>query len=87
MLPIVEDVPKIIEKRIVKDLNNVYFPDKLITPILRLYTIEYHWKYLGGAALEVVDSVKQELYIGQLGKKNSRKIIGFSRGISRKYRL
>ncbi len=45
---------------------------------MRLYTIEYHWKYLGGAALEVVDSVKQELYIGQLGKKTPERLLGLA---------
>ena len=34
MVPILEDVPKTIEKRIVKDLDKVYFPEKLIIPYI-----------------------------------------------------
>lgn len=30
--PIYEDVPKVIKKRIVKDLDNAFYPDKLIVP-------------------------------------------------------
>lgn len=34
MEPNIDGVPKIIKKRIVKDLDNVYFPDKLIVPYI-----------------------------------------------------
>lgn len=34
MFPLVEEAPRIIKKRIVKDLNKIYFPDKLIVPFI-----------------------------------------------------
>lgn len=34
MEPVVEGVPKTIKKRIIKDLNKVYYPDKLILPYI-----------------------------------------------------
>ncbi len=34
MVPLVEEAPRIIKKRIVKDLNKIYFPDKLIVPFI-----------------------------------------------------
>lgn len=34
MIPLVEEAPRIIKKRIVKDLNKIYFPDKLIVPFI-----------------------------------------------------
>ncbi|MCF6465368.1 TIGR03960 family B12-binding radical SAM protein [Clostridium sp. Cult2] len=34
MEPLVEGVPKIIKKRIIKDLNKVYYPEKLILPYI-----------------------------------------------------
>ncbi|GMG97250.1 TIGR03960 family B12-binding radical SAM protein [Tepidimicrobium xylanilyticum] len=34
MDPIVEGIPKIIKKRIIKDLDRVYFPEKLIVPYI-----------------------------------------------------
>ncbi len=34
MVPIMEDVPKTIEKRIIKDLDKGYYPDKLIVPYI-----------------------------------------------------
>jgi len=34
MVPNIEDVPKTIEKRIIKDLDKVYFPEKLIIPYI-----------------------------------------------------
>lgn len=34
MIPLVEEAPRIIKKRIVEDLNKIYFPDKLIVPFI-----------------------------------------------------
>ncbi|MCF6460600.1 TIGR03960 family B12-binding radical SAM protein [Clostridium sp. Cult3] len=34
MVPLVEGIPKIIKKRIIKDLDQVYFPEKLIVPYI-----------------------------------------------------
>ncbi len=36
MLPLIEGVPKTIKKRIIKDLNKVYFPEKLIVPYIEI---------------------------------------------------
>lgn len=34
MVPLVDGIPKIIKKRIIKDLDQVYFPEKLIVPYI-----------------------------------------------------
>lgn len=36
MESIVEEAPEIVNKRIIKDLDNVYYPDKLIVPYIRI---------------------------------------------------
>ncbi|QQY80428.1 radical SAM family uncharacterized protein [Keratinibaculum paraultunense] len=36
MIPIIEEAPKTIKKRIIKDLNKVYFPEKLIVPYIEI---------------------------------------------------
>lgn len=36
MIPIIEEAPKTIKKRIIKDLNKAYFPEKLIVPYIEI---------------------------------------------------
>lgn len=36
MLPTIEDVPTTINKRIIKEMDNIYYPDKLIVPFIEI---------------------------------------------------